>query len=95
MWKAYLTTIDMVRGKVTELLIRNISGALLEERGPNGLARVEVKLGVVDGKVDTTCIMYNLREGNMISTGLRTFESRITVLRHVRGKDKDALGQKA
>ncbi len=30
----------------------------------------------------------------MILTGLRTFESRITVLGHVRGKEKDALGQK-
>ena len=38
MWKAYLTTIDAVRGKATELLIRNISGASLEERGPNDLA---------------------------------------------------------
>jgi hypothetical protein len=92
MRKAYLTTIDAVSGKVTEPLIRNISEALLEERGPNDLARVEIKLGVVDGKVDTTCIMYKLRQSNMILTGLRTFESGITVLRHVRGKDKDALG---
>jgi len=52
----YLTTIDAVRGKATELLIRNISGASLEATGPNDLAGVEIKLGVVDGKVDTTCI---------------------------------------
>lgn len=60
MWKAYLTTVDAVRGKATELLIRNVSGAPLEERGPNDLARVEIKLRVVDGKVDTTCIICKL-----------------------------------
>ena len=73
MWKAYLTTIDIVRGKMTELLIRNINGAPLEERGPNDLARVEIKLGVVDGKVDTTCIMYKSTEGSMSLTGTTHF----------------------
>lgn len=65
MWKAYLTTVDAVRGEATELLIRNINGAPLEEHGPNDLARVEIKLGVVDGKVDSTCIMYKSTEGSM------------------------------
>lgn len=73
MWKAYLTTIDAVRGKATELLIRNINGAPLEEHGPNDLARVEVKLGVVDRKVNTTCIMYKLTEGSMNMTGTAHF----------------------
>ena len=65
MWQAYLTTVDAVRGEVTELLIRNINGAPLEEHGPNDLARVEIKLRVVDGKVDSTCTMYKLTEGSM------------------------------
>ena len=73
MWKAYLTTIDAVRGKTTELLIRNISGAPLEEHGPNDLARVKIKLGVADRKVDTTCIVYKLTEGSMSLTGTTHF----------------------
>lgn len=91
MWKAYLTTIDGIKGKATKLLIRNISGALLEEHGPNNLARVEIKLGVVDGKVDATCVMCKLTGGSMSLT-VHTLEGMITVSRHVRGKYKDALG---
>lgn len=65
MWKAYLTTIDAVRGKTTELFIRNIKGAPFEELSPNDFARVGIKLRVADGKVDPTCNhVHRLTEGS-------------------------------
>ena len=72
MWKAtraYLSTIDTVTGKATDIFIRNISAAPLEEHVPNSLARIEIKLRVVDGKVDTTyTISHKLIEGSLCLT---------------------------